>query len=100
MNPEISDSYIKDEKHIEVKKTEPREFTKEDLIKLKEKIKNGIEETEVCMFLGDITERYINGSDDDRQEILNLFREDFSEEEYSKMFEYLEMRRKLVRRGK
>ena len=89
MNPDIYDDSFKGEKHIEVEKHEPREFTKEELLELKEKIDKGIEETKAQMFFDDLVERYVTGSDNDRQEILDKLQEDYSEEAYSKMVELL-----------
>ena len=84
---------------------EPHEFTKEELVALKEKIKNGIERIQGDMAWNEVVKEYVNGTDDLRQKILDILRESIKEnnlpeEEYLKEVEYLEMRRKLETRSK
>ena len=114
MNPDIYDENLKEQKNFDTNiigqrlpenGKEPHEFTKEELVALKEKIKNGIENIQGDMAWNELVNSYVNGTDDLRQKILDILRESIKEynlpeEEYLKEVEYLEMRRKLETRSK
>ena len=90
MNQDIYDeNTIIDGKHIKVESKESREFTKEELVELKEKINRGIEESRTNMAFDDMVKRYITGSDNDRQEVLELLQKYYNQDTYSKMVEIL-----------
>ena len=105
MNPDIYDDNSKGQKIVKNEAYEPREFSKEDLIKMKQRIKDGMENIQADMDWNDVVKAYVNGTDDFRQEILDILKEsvkvhNLPEEEYLKRAEYLEMRRKLETRVK
>ena len=84
---------------------EPHEFTKEEFVALKEKIKNGFEKIQFDMDWNEMVKSYVNASDDYRQELLDIYKENYRElnlpeEEYNKFVEYLEMHRKLRTRSR